>query len=396
MIRWSDCRLSLRGPLTKTAEQDVGGDGVKTVELDIDPPLNRYTPLADRSIQQANNFISYDNWAVNWGRDVATRSTRAQVGNDFGFFGAGLGVEQRNSQVFTGWRDALFELTTDRTNQAAGVGFIKGNYGVKLDRSNLENTWASEVVARATEFSTLVDFLDRDYGQRVKIRDFEAVFRHDFDEFVRQDGGELATEVFIAFKTLGVAISSDVADTEFGVSIGYRGYQISALRDFNARQTDIQANFGNGWQLSLLGDFPDIDSTELFGKAAFGKLGRAYVSASAGIGDDGIPQAGAEVQTTDMGFGVDFVDNNGNRFFLYSITIGKFSYIWESRVVPDNFRIPVILGVDPISISQFLIPENLPRPFDSTLASVAAWASEFLLLRRRRRRRRASGPTRGD
>eukprot|EP00923_Selenidium_pygospionis_P011209 GHVN01019432.1.p1 GENE.GHVN01019432.1~~GHVN01019432.1.p1 ORF type:complete len:929 (+),score=180.03 GHVN01019432.1:2291-5077(+) len=110
-------------------------DAVKSTEtlsLDIDKPLSRYTRLSDQTIQQANNFISYDNWAVNWGRDDVTRSTRVQAGNDFGFFGAGYGIERKNAQLFTGWRDALFELTADQTDESVGVGFIKGNYGVKV------------------------------------------------------------------------------------------------------------------------------------------------------------------------------------------------------------------------------------------------------------------------
>lgn len=71
------------------------------------------------------------------------------------------------------------------------------------------------------------------------------------------------------------------------------------------------------------------------------------MEAGVGVGRDGIPEGTAEFETSDVAMGVKFTDVFGNRVFSYRVTVGKFSYIWESRVVPDNLQLPLILGVSP-------------------------------------------------
>eukprot|EP00923_Selenidium_pygospionis_P014417 GHVN01024747.1.p3 GENE.GHVN01024747.1~~GHVN01024747.1.p3 ORF type:complete len:188 (-),score=24.20 GHVN01024747.1:796-1359(-) len=168
----------------------------------------------------------------------------------------------------------------------------------------------------------------------------------------------MATEIFVGFRSASAAIAFDVLDTQYGVSIGARGYAINVLRDFDERRSDIQANWGNGWQLVLTGDFDDRLSTEKFGLIGFGRLGRAYISAGVGVGDDGIPQGGVELETADFGLAVDFVDDAGTRVFAYDITVGKFTYLWESIVVPANIELPVILGAQPTTLFPALLPNE--------------------------------------
>jgi len=55
------------------------------------------------------------------------------------------------------------------------------------------------------------------------------------------------------------------------------------------------------------------------------------------------------VETSSVGVGVDFIDDGGDRLFLYSITVGKFTYVWESEILPDNILVPdfaAILGIE--------------------------------------------------
>ncbi|CEL94078.1 unnamed protein product [Vitrella brassicaformis CCMP3155] len=302
-------------------------------------------------ITEVSNEIVYDNWAVQWGRDIeAGGDTAVQVGNDFGFVGVGIGFADRETSVNTGWGKLGVSVSTDESDLEGGVGVSYGAYSVRVDQDLDDRQTAVEVVARGVESGTNVDILDRDYGQRVKVRNTEVAVRHDFNDQQDPtvgDDEELATEVFAGYKSVAVAVGTDVDDTEYAVSTGVLGYQFSVLRDFDERETDFQGNWADGYQLVLNGDFPDPRSTEVFIQVGFGVLGVTYVQVGAGVGGDGIPQGSAEVETEDFGLGVDFIDDAGDRLFLYSITVGKFTYIWESEVVPDNLDIPLILGAGP-------------------------------------------------
>jgi len=302
-------------------------------------------------ITELSNEIVYDNWAVQWGRDFeAGGDTAVQVGNDFGFVGVGIGFADRETSVNTGWGKLGVSVSTDESDLEGGVGVSYGAYSVRVDQDLDDRQTAVEVVARGVESGTNVDILDRDYGQRVKVRNTEVAVRHDFDDVQDpsvDDDEELATEVFAGYKSVAVAVGTDVDDTEYAVSTGVLGYQFSVLRDFDERETDFQGNWADGYQLVLNGDFPDSVSTEVFIQVGFGVLGVTYVQVGAGVGGDGIPQGSAEVETEDFGLGVDFIDDAGDRLFLYSITVGKFTYIWESEVVTEGLQIPLIIGATP-------------------------------------------------
>eukprot|EP00921_Rhytidocystis_pertsovi_P002068 GHVQ01003555.1.p1 GENE.GHVQ01003555.1~~GHVQ01003555.1.p1 ORF type:complete len:1345 (+),score=263.58 GHVQ01003555.1:696-4730(+) len=315
---------------------------------------NGMTYNDERAIQRVSNEIVWDRWATQWSRNPNSRSTEVQVGNDLGFLGIGGDLDNRAALINTGWGDWVVSASSSERDQEVGVGVVKGNYGVNIDRANRDRATSVEVVARGTEAATLIDLTDRDYGQRIKVRNLEIAVRHDFDEFAKQDEYELATAVSVFYKGVAISAESDVVDTEYGVSLGVRGYQVSVMRDFNERQTELQGNFGNGWQGVLEADYIDPFDDELFMRVGLGKVGRAYVSAGAGIGDDGFPQGTAEVQLQDVGLGVDVVDNRGNRVMLYSLTVGRFTYVWESKILPDNIAMPVVLGIDAYQVMKFL------------------------------------------
>ncbi|CEL95635.1 unnamed protein product [Vitrella brassicaformis CCMP3155] len=308
-------------------------------------PFNANTP--EDLFSEIANEIIWDNWSINWGRDFLNRETSVQVGNDVAFVGIGIDTLVREQLVNVGYGKTTVTVSTDEQDLEGGVGVMVGSYGVRVDADLDDRQYAIEAVARGTEVGANIDKLDRDYGVRVKVRSTEVTVRHDFfdvQDISTNDDEELATEVFVGYKSTGVAIGSDVDDTEYGVSVGTLGYQFSVLRDFDERQTDFQGNWGDGYQLVLNGDFPDPADTEVFVQVGFGVLGTTYVQVGAGVGGDGIPQGSAEVETDDVSFGVDFIDDLGERFFLFGLTVGKFTYTWESEVIPDNLQIPLILG----------------------------------------------------
>eukprot|EP00386_Alphamonas_edax_P014672 GDKI01044968.1.p1 GENE.GDKI01044968.1~~GDKI01044968.1.p1 ORF type:complete len:481 (+),score=89.23 GDKI01044968.1:91-1533(+) len=311
----------------------------------------RYYPDLQQPIQEVANEIVYNNWAINWGRKWGLKkAVTAQVGNDYGYVGAGVGTTRRESLVNVGFANTALSYSANERKLAAGVGINVGKYGLRFDRNFAEANSALEVVARGFEMGTSIDRLDRDYGQRIKIRNVEFSFRHDFEDFqdpMVDDNEELTTEIFFGWRSLGVSFGDDIDDSEFGVTFGLRGYEATVLRDFDERQSDFQGNWGNGYQLALNGDFPDPFSNEIYGRLGFGQLGKAYVSGGAGVGNDGIPQASAQLETANFGVGFDTIDDNGDRLLLYSISVGKFSYVWESIILPQNIGVPLALGVNP-------------------------------------------------
>lgn len=107
-------------------------------------------------------------------------------------------------------------------------------------------------------------------------------------------------------------------------------------------------------------DFPDEYSLSTFVGVGFGKLNRLFGQVGFGVGDDGVPQASARLQTRNMGVGVDFLDEFGQRVFQYAITVGRFTYIWQVNVDLTNIRIPNILGVQPAELEKLLL-SLIPR-----------------------------------
>lgn len=74
-----------------------------------------------------------------------------------------------------------------------------------------------------------------------------------------------------------------------------------------------------------------------------------------GIGNDGIPEASLEAQTPDVGVFMRFLEFGSDRTLQTAMTIGKFTYIWESVITPHNLRIPNFFGLDPNQVKHFLL-----------------------------------------
>mmetsp|Transcript_5577 Transcript_5577/g.15573 ORF Transcript_5577/g.15573 Transcript_5577/m.15573 type:complete len:259 (+) Transcript_5577:925-1701(+) len=173
--------------------------------------------LGGKPIKEVSNEIAYDNWAVTWGRDFEERETTVQVGNDYGYVGVGVGLEDREASTDVGFGKAQLSVSTDESGIQGGVGVFYGPYGERVDR----------------------DFDDAQTAVEVAVR-------HGFDDVQDRstnDDEELATEVFVGWKSTSLAVGADVNDTEYAVSVGTLGRHFSVLREFDERETDFQSNW---------------------------------------------------------------------------------------------------------------------------------------------------------
>lgn len=150
-----------------------------------------------------------------------------------------MGIRDGVTDFTTGWRKFLFTEYTNRVNEEVSVGVTRGRYGFFVDRSNLSRATAVEIIARYFASSTLIDFVDRDYGQRISFRNFDISIRHDFDEFVNPDPSEFATDCLITFGGVGLALSTDVKDSRYGLTVGLKGRQVSVYHDFDERMSEL-------------------------------------------------------------------------------------------------------------------------------------------------------------
>eukprot|EP00920_Eleutheroschizon_duboscqi_P037964 GHVT01090856.1.p1 GENE.GHVT01090856.1~~GHVT01090856.1.p1 ORF type:complete len:807 (+),score=54.84 GHVT01090856.1:1320-3740(+) len=347
---------SLRGAARGAAQgmRPANSSGKTGEQLEGQGQFIRYTRISDRILPSLDNFIVYNRWAVNYGRNDISKTTQVSVGNSRAAVGVALtpiGSGLTSTNVNYGIN--AISVRTLESTQDVKVGVVRGKYAFDIERSNGLQQSSVELISRYTEVAALADQLRNIYGVRTRVRNFEINYQRDFtpQSGSLNQGIEniLAQEFAINYRSFSVIVGTDVIDKEYAVSAGVRGYQFSAIRDFDARLSDFQANFGKGWQVVVQGDYPDSTSEEVFTGIGFGRIGRAYVASGMGVGDDGIPAGQVELETADVGLAVDFLDEGADRRFNYALTVGKFSYIWESSIVIPNVNLPVFFLIPPAS-----------------------------------------------
>lgn len=276
------------------------------------PPVGYFTPtLADVQeevplqsrysapfLQSGSGDLTLGNWSVGVSRSPQSRSESFRISKADFFSAVGeVDLDSRGVSGSWSWKDKVaVSGSQDLANeQFSGAVKVKG-YGVKVMRNNLEDATAVDVTLPFIDVGTMANVLDRNYGARVHVRDFEIMVRHDFDEHVYQDPSKLASQMAFSWKDIGVSVGTDLVDTRYAVGVGIKGYKFSALRDFDDRQTDFVGNWGDGWQLYLSSNLPDTSSRAAMAKVGFGNIHKTYVMAGAGIGEDGIPEFNARYQ----------------------------------------------------------------------------------------------------
>lgn len=231
------------------------------------------------------------------------------------------------------------------------------DYSLGIGRSNLDNALGVNVETPEVGIGMLGNILDRNYGGRVRIKEFEIGVRHDFDEYVYQDKTQLGTEFYMSYKNFSLALGGDISDSKYGVGFGLDDYQISVLRDFDEREFSFDTQWKNGWELNLQSNFPDEYSTATTATVGFGNIHRAWIVAGGGVGQDGIPEFTTKIQTPISGVMFDLSEGKNNEKKLSTgISFGKTTFVWSSKVAMDNIRVPLLFGIEPQAIQHVLTP----------------------------------------
>lgn len=271
----------------------------------------------------------------------------AGAANNYNAFHGGLGIGKNFS----------IHGKTDIGREEFHGGVKVRGYGLNLLRNNQERAQGVEMITPNVTVGTLVNFDDRNYGAKIRIKDFETAIRHDFDEHINQDDSKLATEFGIGFKDTGIQVGSDLVDSRYGLSIAVSKYKFAALRDFDDRQTDFIGNWGDGWQLYLSTNMPSDQDVSSAVKVGFGNTQHLYAVAGMGIDDTGVPEVSGRIQGKRGGFLVDIGGGvPDSRTFALGFAVGKKTFIWDSRVALDNLNLPVLFGLDPAALHHFLSP----------------------------------------
>lgn len=317
--------------------------------------IGRYVPLSQTSMYQAINQVSYGPWFAKWGRNKPEKSSQVVVASDFGFLDNAVSGTQKELSFGGGWKNMMGAFSYNEIRQELALSGAVGNYGIKVDRSQTYNATAVEIFARGFQSGTLLNFVDRNFGQRFRIRNFEISLQHDFDDYFYPADPGFGTEFMVQYRGANLVLANDISERKIGVSVGLRGCNVAVLHDFDQYLTEVQANAGRGWQLAFGWDFPDMYSSATFVEAGFGRLNRVFAQAGAGVGDDGVPQASARLQTRNIGVDLDFLNEFGQRIFQYAVTVGRFSYVWQASVDLSAIRVPQFMGIKPMDVEKLLL-----------------------------------------
>ncbi|PHJ25254.1 hypothetical protein CSUI_000903 [Cystoisospora suis] len=298
----------------------------------------------DKFIKDLRNRVIYGPWALNWNRAITSRTTRVSLGGRRGAVSVGSSASSYVTTANVNWNRTAVTFAVRPNDQAVKLGVLRGRYGVDIARSNRLRTSAVETVMRYVETATVVDQINRTYGQRVRIRRFSFNYTRDFtiprfDSPGRTPG--LRQELAVNWGSLGISVGTDVPDNEYAISVGLRGYQFSVLRDFFQRLTQFQGNWGRGWQLEIATKFEDPVSQLIYYQVGFGRLGRLYATAGAGVGSEGTPMALVQVQGNDASVAFKAVEEAGVRIFNIGFTVGRFTYSWDSVVDYNKIALPL-------------------------------------------------------
>lgn len=319
-----------------------------------------YIPEPQNFFKYIANEVIWSNWVVNWGVNSPNEQIFVQLSDGWAYYGTGLGFKNNEVDVYTGWGTTMFSFSGDQSDNEYGVSLIVGNYGVRVDQDLDDFQTAVEVIAGSTEIGILADFQDEEYGFRLRYRDFEFSIRHDFNDVgdpTVGDNVELATELYVGYKSFGIAIGADLNEQTFGIQVAYKGRDMTFVQDLDDRTTDVSVNFGNGWSMVMLGDFADPMSDEVYGRFGIG-TSKLFVSVGAGVSRVGMPQGSFSVVAKSWNIALDAIDDVGTDMWWFSIGVGRFSYVWESTV-DWNYAIvdlPSYSNVDTNFIDESQVP----------------------------------------
>jgi len=325
---------------------------------------NNFSPLADSVVQR---FTSRDRlvgeWAQklyihNWGgdltHDASIREGSFRFGNDEFWGGVGIGLEEGMVQNSWGVRRVAVQQVYDELIQEIGQSVTVRDYHIGVDHSQTLRSSAVDVGTKRVNTSTLAKVEDRDYGQRVKVKNLEVMVRHDFDHYLKKDtDGEVASEVHVEYKSLYISADTDLIAKKGGVAVGLGGNKVAIIRDTDDRNGYVNVLMNGGWQWLSAFDMPDEKGGEVqWMRHGFGKLNRFFGRVGAGVQADGMPAGSVDLQTRNLGFSTQYKQAGPRQVYTYSINVGDTTYSWESEVLPQNLKLPRIFGTSAIPAAE--------------------------------------------
>lgn len=312
-------------------------------------------PANEKSVYRYINEAAFGSVTTQYGRNAFDRTRALELGDNIAYLQGAISATQRESSLSGGWRSFISSVNYNEIRQEVAAAHVMGDYGLHVDRTQTFQATAIELIARSFQAGTLIDFVDRNLGVRMKVRNFEISVQHDFDDAFNMVDPGWGTELMVQWRGTSAAIANDLLERRIGVTLGVRGYTLALLHDFDQFATVAQANWGRGWQLAIETDWADEFSTANFGTIGIGRLNRLFAQAGAGVGDDGIGMSTLRLQARNLGVAADLLNEFGDRILQVSFTVGRLTYVWQCSLNLDRIRIPNVLGVHPVALERLFL-----------------------------------------
>lgn len=245
------------------------------------------------------------------------------------------------------FRDVYLASVFSDKGQHLGATVDYKNYGVSIFKDYANRYATYEILARGVENATLISQTDREYGQRIKVRDFDILVSHDFDDWLMPNSSQMnngvladpSTVFYLNHKALSLSAHSNRSQKNAGVGLGLGNVVgVTAEIDADQREALIAMSLANAWNAEAILDFPDYDSDRLYFKLGMGSK-HVYIGAGAGITKDGLPEfsttsrVGRTVTSTDWIFDPRHPER---MIATHTIGFGKYVYSYEGHAIPQN------------------------------------------------------------
>lgn len=173
---------------------------------------------------------------------------------------------------------------------------------IGVDHSAEVRSSAIDVATKRVALSTLTKQNDRDYGQRVKVKDVNVLVRHDFDNWLMPDSyGEAGTEFQVGYKGIGMTGEVDRTGQRAGFQTNVGSISSGVILDADDRKFFTSAATAGGWQWLGTGNLADLKDDTNWARIGFGKQNVLFTRIGAGINKDGTPMLSHDLQTKDLG-----------------------------------------------------------------------------------------------
>eukprot|EP00915_Cephaloidophora_sp_WS-2016_P006472 GHVH01008749.1.p1 GENE.GHVH01008749.1~~GHVH01008749.1.p1 ORF type:complete len:234 (+),score=21.07 GHVH01008749.1:2-703(+) len=164
-------------------EQLVQGQQTSAPPIQLPPETFQiFPPIISELIHGNNGLFIRSDLAVQYVVEFPQDLVELNVGTNLGSVGAQLAGVPGNFSFKTGWRKVGVMALARESELGMGVGVFDSGYGYYGEGSLVHRFFSQEIIARFTELAFLTAIDDRDYGMRIKVRDFGWSLRADIDD----------------------------------------------------------------------------------------------------------------------------------------------------------------------------------------------------------------------